>query len=246
MKSKIKKLKNFIALFVAIFFYGNVHAQQVVDLHFSNVYATGSTLNFTIKMKAGTNYGANTWRLVTSNIFIDVVDQNGDGVIYFTPSAGSTIALPANPVFNNLAWKVMSSSGKDYRLGLTLTKGGYNNPPQDINDEYMVVAQYSIPYISGNPVGAFLRITSLTESDGDYTRWGANEAPPSPGWAVDLPYNVSKPAGYPIETTPTQAIWTGAMDSDWFDADNWANPVDGTKSPGVPGSITDVYIPGKM
>ena len=254
MKSKIKKAK-LILLFVAMLICGSTFAQgyveQFVDLQFSNVHVKDQKLNFTIKMKRGADYGESGSfgphgaRIAVSNIFIDLVDKDGNPAILFNPHQGSTIALPEkNTVFNNLAWKVMSSSLADHRLGLTLTKGGYNNPPQDLTDEYMIVAQYSVPYASGNPVGAFIKITTQDKNvHYDYTRWGAL-LPASAGYFQDLPYNISKPAGYPIETgCPAEALWTGALDTDWHDTDNWVNPANGNP-PGIPCATTNVYIPG--
>ena len=244
MNSRIKNVKTFVTLFVAMFFCGSMLAQQNVDLHFSNVHVDGSNLRFTIKMKTGANYGINGLRIATSNIFIDVVDQYGTPAIYFNPSQMIVQELPDNPVFNNLAFKVMTSSGKDYRLGLTLTKGGFNNPPYTIDDEYMVVANYIVPYVAAtsNPSVALLKITSLTESDGDYTRWNGLE----PGGAnvQNQPYNATKPGGYPVESScPAQALWTGALDTDWFDSENWVNPSDGSPA-GIPCATTKVFIPG--
>ena len=244
MNLRIKNAKKFVALFVAMLFCGSMFGQQqFVDLHLSNVHVSGGNLNFTVKLKAGANYGTDDWRITTSNIFIDVVDQHGSPAIYFNPHQGVTLTtFPERSVFSNLAWKVMSSSGADYRLGLTLTKTWYTNPVYTIDDEYMIVANYSVPYASGNPVGAFLKITSFSEPHPDETMWHALE----PNGTVHNynEYNVSKPTGYPIESgCPTQALWTGTVDSDWLDTDNWVNPVDGTSS-GIPCATTNVYISG--
>ena len=252
MNLKIKPVKKLIAFVATMFIFCSTFAQPYyVDVQLSNVHIDNNHLVFTVKMRAGAGYLASGWQMGGSNIFFEAVQSNGTPAIEFVAAQSVPGILPTsgalhNSVFHNAA----TLGGVPGRIGLVFNRYVYNDPPGDIHNEFRVVGTFRVAIANIISTDAYLVMRSSSETLFRSEWHGFNHATQgitvglTPGQLLNQPFNSIK-SGFPVLSgCPPQALWTGAIDSDWFDADNWVNPVDQSPVIGVPCATTDVYIPG--
>ena len=257
----LRNVKKAFVLLFALAIYSNVFAQaeerqERIDVKISNFHYTGTAVEFTLKMKAGAGYVPNSpanGRWGALNIYIEIYPEAG--VLLDTENAtNDAVALNnfdiifASTVYTNNPGGLVPGT-VPFGINLSRTWTGAN----DITNEYGVAANYRIPLKPGStaPTSATRMVIRerINDLGGDWNTVFASlwsnqrDAQPHSG-----PIKSEKPA-YHIETgCPTQALWIGGVDGDWFDSDNWVNPLvaaDPLPALGmVPGSCTKVFIPG--
>ena len=250
MKS-IRNVKRVITVLLAVLICGNVFAAgrrpDVIDVKISNFHQEGSNVKFSLKFKAGSGYPFLNYNWSGLNIYLDIYDTNGalntaatsnDGValatfgIYSSSTTGTDApgVKPANTVPLNI---VLRRQPDDVR--------------GDVTDTYQIVANYTIPVTGTLNPNAYI---VLRETDAVGGPWGDLDGS---AWSSALDSEArsgafkSHKARYNLESgCPPQALWTGVVDNDWFDSDNWTSLTDASRSSlgSVPSTCTKVYIPG--
>ena len=222
---------------------------KITNLHHNQ---ETNTIEFTLKFKADAPSGYQTnnpqhgcW--LGSNIYWHIYPNAGVTLNL----ANTTIKIGDN---NDIGSNDISIIPNDHPgelyppagaipFAATITRNSNGN--NDLQQTYKTITTYSIPILTGTPDNNF-HIIQKSKADG----WGISGSI----WATDrsqpgIAGNVltEKPAYYLQSNCPQQAIWTGVIDNDWFDADNWANPAE-THLPVLeasPGNCTKVFIPGR-
>ena len=253
----LMNVKKAILLLFTMVICSNVFAQittrpEVIDAKISNFRCTGTAIEFTMKFKAGANYVPNDsmhGRWGALNIYFDIYPEAG--VLLNTAAATNDALLP--PVYFDLIYATTNHANNpggaplgSVSFGITLSRTW--DGPNDIQDDYGVVVKYSIPLAPGSAIPTSATYINFRERDDVGGDWVGNVF--SSTWSNQRDWNPlagaihSETPNYYLESEcPPQALWTGVSDSDWFDSDNWTNPVDFTPV-GVPCATTDVFIPG--
>ena len=246
MKLQINKTKRLIAMIAMMLFFSNVFAQVPIDLQLSNVHISGNHLNFTLKFRGGAGYSTCGYSLGGFNVYLDAVYPNDQPALHFKQISGVYGIVPdKDPIFNISSHTIMTGVTGKWRIGLTSVKN-IVPPSADIDeDNYFIIGTYSVEIESGDPVGAVLKVVLVDPRipsvwHGNHIASGAREQP-----LLRQPFVPTRPNGFPIQAAacPAEALWTGALDTDWHDADNWVNPANGNPT-GIPCATTNVYIPG--
>ena len=261
---KLKKAIVLIAMIATIAIPGNLFSQvagrpeiitsKITNLHYN---ATTNRIEFTLKLKGdatsgyitdspehGTWGGCNIyWNVVpnagvtlATNMTVCTVADNTDidagdfVVIHTNHPPGGTATPPAGTI--PLSAAIIRDSEGEYDLSTTT---------------YKVIGHYSIPVTSGIPNSDFY----IEQRCG-----GGNWGPSTSIWASDRHSNpaaggwiMADRPRYSLNTAcPAQALWIGDVDADWFDADNWVNPLVATNPlpplEAIPCQDTKVFIPG--
>jgi hypothetical protein len=263
MNSKVKNRKKIIVLIAMMMVCGHSFAQgwrerpEEIDTKISNLHYNSTThcVEFTLKFKAGAYYipnDNNGGRWSSLNLYWDVYPNAG---VLLGP--GQTATYYPNHDITTCEFQQMNHNGTPmppsipYRSNMFRTAGG----PHDLTYQYEPIAHYSIPVASGTPNSDF-HIVQRNRYDGwsiiTSCMWTSNLHVAYPNLASDAAWFRSIPGGtyYLEEGCPAQALWTGTVDNDWFDSDNWVDPsVAAYPLPAlgsIPCASTKVYIPGSL
>ena len=249
MKS-IKNVKKVVMILLAMLVCGNVLAAErrpdQIDVKISNFRQEGSNVKFSLKFKAGTGYPFGNFPWTTLNINLDI--YNTDGALNTAATTNDGVALGTFGIYGSTTSYTDNPGTRppgSVPLGIVLRRL-WDDPRGDVGENYEIVANYTIP-VSGtlNP-NAYIIFRETTAVGGPWNDLDGG------GWSSSRDSEIrtgafkSHKAQYNLNPTcPAQALWTGAIDTDWHDADNWENPLD-QSAVGVPCASTDVYIPGTV
>ena len=255
MKS-FKNVKRIVTVLLAVLICGNVFAAERrpdrIDVKISNFHQEGNVVKFSLKFKAGLNYPFGGFRWSSLNINLDL--YNTDGALNTAATTNDGVALATFGIYGSTTSSTNNPGVRppgSVPLGIVLRRI-WNDPRGDVTDTYEIVANYTIPVTGTLNPNAYI---VFRETDAVGGTWGDLDGG---GWSSAGDSEVrtgafkSDKQQYHLETgCPSEALWIGDVDSDWFDSDNWANPsveiIEGGSLPAlgkVPGSCTTVYIPG--
>ena len=243
-----KSFKKTITVLLAVLICGGVFAQNrrpdVIDVKISNFHQDGNNVKLSLKFKAGAGYPFLGYSWSGLNIYLDIYDTGG--VLNPHAATNDAVALAAFGIYSAATTGTDAPGEKPANsvpLNIVLRRQA-NDPKGDLTNTYEIVANYTIPVTGTLNPNAYI---VLRETDAVGGPW--NDITGS-GWSSHLDsearaaaFKSDKPRYYLESDCPPQALWTGAIDSDWFDADNWVNPID-QSAVGRPCATTDVYIPG--
>ena len=259
MKTKIKKGKRLIAFVAIMLICSNMFSQGIIDMFIdakiTNLHynSANSSIDFTLKLKAGENYVIDQTNngLWFSDIFIDfypepgiVMPTHNDILPYSIPT---TDAIVSSAVFRYFPYPTTGVSSAAVPYTIKPYRGtNYTHAP-DLFPTYKVAGYFSIK-ITGTPTSSTYAVIRTVEKDYvpngpipdivDVSTWSSSKTGHNYGQIR------SEKIYYYLEDCPAQALWTGIVDNDWFDSDNWVNPANGASVVGAPCATTDVYIPG--
>ena len=271
----LKQVKKIFVLLLAIAIYSNVFAQERryerVDVNITNLhYDSGdNTVKFTLELKAGDGYvpgSSQNGQWSAMNIYIDIYPEAG--VLLNTqewdPVSEKIISKVTNDAMALKNFDIEHAStvatnnpgglvAGTVPLGINLSREWLG--ANDITGQWGVAANYCIPLEPGSvaPTSAtymVIRERNDIVEDGWNTVFASLWSNQRDAQPLSGPIKSRRPL-YPIRDTsscPEQAIWIGSVSSDWFDADNWADPSvdDYPLLPlyNIPGPCTKVFIPG--
>ena len=249
MKS-IKNIKKVITILLAMLICSNVFAAErrpdQIDVKISNFHQDGSNVKFSLKFKKGLNYPFLDFNWANLSIYLDIYDTNGALNTAATTNDATSLAT-FGIYFSATAHTDNPGTRPANSVPLCISMSRlWDDPRGDVTDTYEIIANYTIPVTGTLNPDAYIIFRESTATLPD-SPWSDLY---SSGWssAADSEARTgafkSDKARYYLESScPTQALWTGAIDNDWFDSDNWVNPIDQT-AVGRPCATTDVYIPG--